>query len=206
MVHMFQVRVEDKQRGVAVLVLALMLFKNVLHHGQHLWHPVIVCVLPHREGEEWGREPPVTTAQTSLKQESSVIHRYPPPKEPCVVSGVGQQLDTYPGQVRGVSYPVHHLLTLWMDGCYVGPHPLPGDALNGETSTVDVEQNSSVLLILLPWGAGAVIQGWGIVLGAAAEEAVGAGALGPAMSAQFGRGAASAAGGGGSSHRYQREV
>lgn len=36
MVHMFQVRVEDKQRGVAVLVLALMLFKNVLHHGQHL--------------------------------------------------------------------------------------------------------------------------------------------------------------------------
>lgn len=84
--------------------------------------------------------------------------RYPP-KEPCVVSGVGQQLDTYPGQVRGVSYPVHHLLTLWMDGCYVGPHPLPGDALNGETSTVDVEQNSSVLLLLLPWGAGAVIQG-----------------------------------------------
>lgn len=82
MVHMFQVRVEDKQRGVAVLVLALMLFKNVLHHGQHLWHPVIVCVLPHREGEEWGREPPVTTAQTSLKQESSVIYWTPPPTHP----------------------------------------------------------------------------------------------------------------------------
>lgn len=85
----------------------------------------------------------------------------------------------------------------------MGPHPLPGHGLDGETGPVDVEEDPSVLLLLLAGRPGAVVwrRGAGLLLGAAAEEAVRAGALGAAVSAQLGRRRAGAAGGVGSRHR-----
>lgn len=107
------------------------------------------------------------------------------------------------GQICGVPYPVHHLLALRVHGSHVGPHPLPGHALDGETAPVDIEEDPSVLLLLLAGRPGAVVwrRGAGLLLGAAAEEAVRAGALGAAVSAQLGRRRAGPAGGVGSRHR-----
>lgn len=72
----------------------------------------------------------------------------------------------------------------------MGPHPLPGHTLDGETGPVDVEQNPSVLVLFLPGGPGNVV--WGrrarLLLGAAAQETVRTGALGAAVPAQLGRG------------------
>lgn len=85
----------------------------------------------------------------------------------------------------------------------MGPHPLPGYAFDGKAGPVNVEENPSVLLLFLPRGPGAIVggRGGGIVLGgAAAEEAVRAAALGPAVPAQLGRGRAGAARGVGSRH------
>lgn len=80
----------------------------------------------------------------------------------------------YLGQIRSISYPVHHLLALWVHSSHVGPHPLPGSTLDGKTSPVNVEKNPSILLLFIPGGPGAVVwgRGGGILLGAAAEEAV----------------------------------
>lgn len=85
----------------------------------------------------------------------------------------------------------------------MGPHPLPGHALDGETAPVDIEEDPSVLLLLLAGRPGAVVwrRGAGLLLGAAAEEAVRAGALGAAVSAQLGRRRAGPAGRVGSRHR-----
>lgn len=98
----------------------------------------------------------------------------------------------YLGKVCSVSNPVHHLLTLRVHRSHMGPHPLPGDTLNGKTGPVNVEKNPSIFLLFLPRGVGTVV--WGrsrrLLLGAAAEEAVWAGALGPAIPAQLGRGGA----------------
>lgn len=107
--------------------------------------------------------------------------------------------------ICGVSDLVHHFLSPRVDGSNVGPHPLPGDALDGEPSTVDVEKHPSILLLLLPGRVRANVGGGGgrLALGAAAEQAVRAGALGAAVSAQLGRGGASPAGGVGSSHWSQ---
>lgn len=84
----------------------------------------------------------------------------------------------------------------------MGPHPLPGHTLNGEPGPVHVEEDPSVLLLFLPRGPGALIwgRGAGVVLGAAAQEAVRAGALGAAVPAQLGRGGAGPARGVGSRH------
>lgn len=84
----------------------------------------------------------------------------------------------------------------------MGPHPLPGHALDGEAGPVNVEKDPSVLLLFLPGRAGSVVgrRIAGLLLGAAAEEAVRAGAFGAAMSAQLGRGRAGPAGGVGSRH------
>lgn len=113
----------------------------------------------------------------------------------------------YLRKICSVSYPVHHLLALGMHSSHMGPHPLPGYTLDGETSPVNVEKNSSVLLLFLPGGPGTVIwgRGAGLLLGAAAEEAVWAGALGPAVPAQLGRGGAGPAWGVGSRHWSQGE-
>lgn len=56
----------------------------------------------------------------------------------------------------------------------MGPHPLPGGTLDGKASPVNVEKNPSILLLFVPRGPGAVVRGrgGGILLGAAAEEAV----------------------------------
>lgn len=88
----------------------------------------------------------------------------------------------------------------------MGPHPVPRWIFNGETGPVHVEKNPSILLLLLPGGAGAVVGGGGggPLPGAAAEEAVRAGALGSAVPAQLGRGGAGPAGGVGSGHGSQR--
>lgn len=82
------------------------------------------------------------------------------------------------------------------------PHPLPGDTLDGKTVPVNVEKNPSILLLFLPGGVGTVVWGGGsrLLLGAAAEEAVRAGALGPAVPAELGRGGASSAWGVGAGH------
>lgn len=81
----------------------------------------------------------------------------------------------------------------------MGPHPLPGDALDGKTAPVNVEKSPSVLLLLL---RGMVRRRRrGLLPGAAAQEAVRAAALGPAVPAQLGRGGAGPARGAGSSHR-----
>lgn len=112
---------------------------------------------------------------------------------------------TYLGKVRSVSYPVHHLLTLRVHSSHMGPHPLPGDTLDGKTVPVNVEKNSSILLLFLPRGVGTIV--WGrsrrLLLGGAAEEAVWAGALGPAVPAQLGRGGAGTAWGVGAGHWSQ---
>ncbi len=107
----------------------------------------------------------------------------------------------YLGKVRSVSYPVHHLLALRMHSSHMGPHPLPSYALNGKTRPVNVEKNPSILLLFVR-GPGAVVgrRGRGLLLSAAAEEAVRAAALGPAMPAQLGRGSAGPAWGIGSCH------
>lgn len=109
---------------------------------------------------------------------------------------------SYLREVRSVPDPVHHLLTLGVDGRHVGPHPVPGPSLDGKPGPVDVEEDPSVLVLLLPGGAGHVVggRGAGLVLGAAAQEAVGAGALGAAVAAQLGRGGSGPAGGVGSRH------
>ena len=111
----------------------------------------------------------------------------------------------YPGKVCSILYPVHHLLTLRVHSSHMGPHPLPGDAFDGETSPVDIKKNSSILLLFLPRGPGTVIRGrgGGFLLGAAAEEAVRACALWSAVPAQFGRGSAGPAWGVGSCHWSQ---
>lgn len=80
----------------------------------------------------------------------------------------------YLGKVCSVSYPVHHLLALGVHSSHMGPHPLPGYALDGKAGPVDVEKNPSILFLFLPRGPGAVVRGrgGGLLLGAAAEEAV----------------------------------
>lgn len=85
-----------------------------------------------------------------------------------------QSQQAYLRKVCSVSYPVHHLLALGMYGSHMGPHPLPGYTLDGKTGPVDVEKNPSILLLFLHGGPGAVIgrRGGGLLLGAAAEEAV----------------------------------
>lgn len=97
---------------------------------------------------------------------------------------------TYLRKVRSVPDPFDHLLALGVNGRHVGPHPLPGHTLNGETGPVDVEQNPSVLVFVLPGRPGHVV--WGgctqLLLGAAAQETVSTGALGAAVPAQLGRG------------------
>lgn len=92
---------------------------------------------------------------------------------------MNQSQPAYLGKVCSVSYPVHHLLALWVHSSHMGPHPLPGDALDGETGPVNVEKNPSILLLFLSRRPGAVVRGGGggVLVGAAAEEAVGAGAL-----------------------------
>lgn len=94
-----------------------------------------------------------------------------------------------------------------MHSSHMGPHPLPGGTLDGKPSPVNVEKNPSILLLFVPRGPGAVVRGrgGGILLGAAAEEAVWAGAFGPAMPAQLGRGGAGPAWGVGSRHWSQEE-
>lgn len=93
----------------------------------------------------------------------------------------------------------------------MGPHPLPGLGLDGKAGAVDVEQHASLLLLLLPRRV--VVDGrgrGGLVPGAAAaQEALGAGAFGPAVPAQFGRGGAGATRGGRTRHgaeTHRREV
>lgn len=122
--------------------------------------------------------------------------------------GVKRPLLTYLGEIRSVPYPVHHLLAFRVHGGHVGPHPLPGDPLDGKARAVNVEEDPSVLLLFLPWGPGAVVgRGRGRLLpGAAAEEAVRAGALGPAVSAQLGRGRAGPARGVRSGHRSRGQA
>lgn len=92
-----------------------------------------------------------------------------------------------------------------MHSSHMGPHPLPGYTLDGETGPVNIEKNPSVLLLFLPRGPGAIIwgRGAGVLLGAAAEEAVWAGALGAAVPAQLGRGGAGPAWGVGPRHWSQ---
>lgn len=102
----------------------------------------------------------------------------------------------YLGEVCCISYSIHHVLALRMHSGHMGPHPLPGDTLDGETGSVNVKHDPSILLLFLPRGSGAAVRrGGGGLLGRApaAEEAVGAGALGPAMPAQLSRGGASPA-------------
>lgn len=86
---------------------------------------------------------------------------------------------SYLGKVCSILYPVHHLVALRVHRGHMGPHPLPGYTLNGETSPVHVEKDPSILLLFLPRGPGAVIGGGGggVHLGAAAEQAVRAGAF-----------------------------
>lgn len=93
-----------------------------------------------------------------------------------------------------------------MHSSHVGPHPVPGAAVDGKASPVNVEENPSVLLLLLSRGPGGVVggRGGGLLPGAAAEEAVRAAALGPAVPAQLGRGGAGPARGVGSGH-WSRE-
>lgn len=114
---------------------------------------------------------------------------------------------TYLRKVRSVPDPFHHLLALGVNGRHVGPHPLPGHALNGETGPVDVEQDPSVLVFVLPGRPGHVV--WGrctqLLLGAAAQETVSTGALGAAVPAQFGRGGPGPTGWVWSRHRLQEE-
>ena len=113
-----------------------------------------------------------------------------------------QSQSAYLGKVCSISYPVHHFLTLRVHCSHVRPHPLPGYTLDGKTCPVHVEKNPSILLLFLPRGPGAVVRGGGrgLLLGAAAEEAVRAAALGPAMPAQLGRGGAGPARGVRSGH------
>ncbi len=87
----------------------------------------------------------------------------------------------------------------------MGPHPLPGYALDGKPGPVHVEKNPSILFLFLPRGPGTVVRGrgGGLLLGTAAEEAVRAGALGPAVPAQLGRGGAGPAWRVGSRHWSQ---
>lgn len=108
-------------------------------------------------------------------------------------------------KVGGIPYPVHHLLAFGVYGSHMGPHPLPGHALNRESSPVDIEQNPSVFLLFLTRGPGAVVwrRGAGVLLGAAAKEAVRAGALGAAVPAQLGWGGAGSARGVWSRHWLQ---
>lgn len=89
-------------------------------------------------------------------------------------------------QVCSVPYPVHHLLALGVDGGHMAPHPLPGDALDGETVPINVEENPSFLLLFLLGGVtgGA---GSGLLPGAVVEQAVCTGALGAAAPAELGR-------------------
>ena len=89
----------------------------------------------------------------------------------------------------------------------VRPHALPGEGLDGEPGPVHVKEYPAVLLLLLTWRPGAVAcRGRGRLLPAAgtvAEEAVGAGALGPAVPAQLDRRRAGPAGGVRPGHRSQ---
>lgn len=114
----------------------------------------------------------------------------------------------YLGKVCSISYPVHHLLSVRVHGRHMGPHPLPGDTLYRKTRSINVEKNPSILLLFLLGGSRAVLWGRqrGGLLGAAAEETVRAGALGPAMPAQLGCRGASPVWGVGSSHWPQEEV
>lgn len=106
--------------------------------------------------------------------------------------------NTYLWKVCSVSYPVNHLLAFRMHSSHVGPHPLPGDALDGKTIPINVEKNPSILLLLL---RGMVRRRRGGLLpSAAAQEAVRAAALGTGIPAQLGRGGAGPARGVGSSH------
>lgn len=114
----------------------------------------------------------------------------------------GSSSAAYLGQVGGVPDAVHHLLALGVNGRHVGPHPLPGGALDGETGPVDVEQSPPVLVLLLPGGPGQVVGAGRArrLLGAAAQQTMGAGALGAAVAAQLGRGRPGPAGGVGARH------
>lgn len=111
----------------------------------------------------------------------------------------------YLWKVCSVSYPVHHLLAVRMHSRHVAPHPLPGHALDGEAGPVNVEKDASVLLLFLPRRPGSVVgrRIAGLLLGAAAEEAMRAGAFGAAMPAQLGWGGAGPARGVGSRHWSQ---
>jgi len=89
----------------------------------------------------------------------------------------------YFGKVCCVLYPVHHLLALRVHSSHMGPHPLPGDTFDGKTVPINIEKNPPILLLFLLRRLGTVVRVGrrGLLLGAVAEEAVRAGALGPAM-------------------------
>lgn len=117
------------------------------------------------------------------------------------------RLTAYLRQVGRVPDPVHHLLALGVHRRHVGPHPLPGHALDGEPSPVDVEEDPSVLVLLLPRGPEKVVGcgGTRVLLGATAQETVGAAALGAAVAAQPGRGGPGQAGGVRSRHWFRQK-